>query len=93
MAECPSSSVKSNNLATRTDIPTQDDGDLPDFPIEEVEEAAAALELVLAYPQDYLQVVRSTCSRELLQAAAQLLPEASRAELMKLVKDSNREVA
>ena len=67
--------------------------DPPDFPIEGIEEAVEALELVLAHPQDYLQVVRSTCSRELLQAAARLLSEAARAELMKLVKNSNREVS
>ena len=67
--------------------------DPPDFPIEEIKEAAAALKLALAHPQDYLQVVRSTCSRKLLQAAARLLPEAARVELMKLVVSSNREVA
>ncbi len=65
----------------------------PDFPVEEMEDAVAILKLALAHHQDYLQVVRSTCSRELLQAAARLLPEASRAELMKLVVMSDREVA
>ena len=69
------------------------DDDPPDFPIEEIEDAVEALELALAHPQDYLQVVRSTCCRELLQAAARLLPEAARVELKKLVMNSNREVA
>ena len=65
----------------------------PQFPIDEIEEAVQLLELALAHPNDYLQVVRSNCSRELLQAAARLLPEVSRAELMKLVLMNDREVA
>ena len=66
---------------------------LPNFPIELLRDVAEALELAVAHPQDYLQVVRSTCSRELLQAAAQLLPAATRAKLRSLVLNANREAA
>ena len=67
--------------------------DPPDFPIEDVEDVAAALELAVAHPEDYLFIVRSTHSSKLLQAAAQLLPSNTRAELKKLVVNANKEVA
>ena len=65
----------------------------PAFPIEEVRDVAEALELAVAHPNDYLCIIRSTHSPELLQAAAQLLPTATRAELRSLVLNANREVA
>jgi hypothetical protein len=67
--------------------------DPPDFPIERVEEVAAILELAVAHPTDYLALVRSEYGQELLTAAAQLLPAATRSKLRDLVLIANREVA
>ena len=63
------------------------------FPVELLRDVAEALELAVAHPNDYLCIIRSTHSPALLQAAAQLLPAARRAELRKLVLNSNREAA
>ena len=74
-------------------IPILQEEDPPDFSIEEVEDVAAALELAVAHPEDYLFIIRSTYSSKLLQAAAQLLPAVMRDELKKLVLSANQEVA
>ena len=66
---------------------------LPDFPTELLRDVAEALELAVTHPEDYLAIIRSTHSPELLQAAAQLLPAATRAKLRSLVLTANREVA
>ena len=66
---------------------------LPDFPLELLRDVAEALELAVTHPDDYLGIIPATHSPELLQAAAQLLPAAKRAELRRLVLNANREVA
>ena len=64
-----------------------------DFPTELLRDVAEALELAVAHPDDYLAIIRATHSPELLRAAAQLLPAATRAKLRSLVLNANREAA
>ena len=79
------------NCNTKLDI-LQEEAPLA-FPVELLRDVAEALELAVAHPNDYLCIIRLTHSPALLQAAAQLLPAATRAELRRLVVHANREAA